>query len=144
VFGNAAAKQPAQEVHMPPMNGIVTIPSHHSVDQTVQRLEDLLAAKGIKVFALIDHGGEAVKAGFDMRPCKLLIFGNPKAGTPLMLASPTAGLDLPLKILVWEKADGTAWLSYNDPAYLQQRYALGDELIVNISVVEKLAAAAAA
>jgi uncharacterized protein (DUF302 family) len=128
---------------MSPNNGIVTIPSHHPVDETVQRLEELLAAKGIKVFAQIDHSGEAVKAGFDMRPCKLLIFGNPKAGTPLMLAAPTAALDLPLKILVWEKTDGTAWLSYNDPEYLQRRHGLAGELIGNISVVEALAAKAA-
>jgi uncharacterized protein (DUF302 family) len=78
-----------------------------------------------------------------MRPCKLLIFGNPKAGTPLMLASPLAGLDLPLKILVWEKADDTVWLSYNDGVYLQHRHALPDNLLGNIAMVDTLAAKAA-
>jgi uncharacterized protein (DUF302 family) len=124
-------------------NGIVTIASHHSVDQTVQRLEEILAAKGVKLFTLVDHSGEAEKAGFQMRPCKLLIFGNPKAGTPIMLANPLAALDLPLKILIWEKPDGTAWLSHNDSAYLQHRYALDDTLIGSIGVVATLAAKAA-
>ena len=120
-------------------NGIVTIPSHHSVEETVQRLQEMLAAKGVTVFAMIDHSGEAEKAGFQMRPCKLLIFGNPKAGTPLMLASPSAALDLPLKILVWEKADGTVALAYNDSAYLQHRHALPGALMGNIAVVDTLA-----
>jgi uncharacterized protein (DUF302 family) len=124
-------------------NGIATIPSHHSVEQTVQRLEEILAAKGVTLFAAIDHSGEAEKAGFQMRPCKLLIFGNPKVGTPLMLASPLAALDLPLKILVWEKADGTVSLSYNDSTYLQHRHELPDNLVGNISVVDGLAAKAA-
>jgi uncharacterized protein (DUF302 family) len=124
-------------------NGIVTIPSHHSVEQTVQRLEETLAAKGVKLFVVIDHSGEAAKAGFQMRPCKLLIFGNPKAGTPLMLASPLAALDLPLKILVWEKTDNTVWLSFNDSSYLQHRHALPENLLANISVVDSLAAKAA-
>ena len=124
-------------------NGIVAIPSRHSVEETVQRLEEMLAANHVKVFALIDHSDEAAKAGFDMRPCKLLIFGNPKAGTPLMLASPTAALDLPLKILVWERSDGAVLLSYNDPSWLQQRHGFPSDLIGNISVVDTLAAKAA-
>jgi uncharacterized protein (DUF302 family) len=132
-----------QEISMSSNNGIVTIPSHHSAEQTVQRLEEILSAKGVKLFAVIDHSGEAEQAGFRMRPCKLLIFGNPKAGTPLMLASPLVALDLPLKILVWEKADDTVWLSYNDSAYLQHRHALPDNLLGNISVVAALAAKAA-
>jgi uncharacterized protein (DUF302 family)/uncharacterized membrane protein YidH (DUF202 family) len=140
---NAAAMQPTQETSMSSNNGIVTIPSHHSVEQTVQRLEEILAAKGVKLFAVIDHSGEAEKAGLQMRPCKLLIFGNPKAGTPLMLASPLAALDLPLKILVWEKMDDTVWLSYNDSAYLQHRHGLPDTLLGNIAVVDALAAKAA-
>lgn len=140
---NAAAEQPNQEISMSSNNGIVTIPSHHLVEQTVQRLEEILAGKGVKLFAVIDHSGEAAKAGFQMRPCKLLIFGNPKAGTPLMLASPLAALDLPLKILVWEKADNSVWLSYNGSAYLQQRHALPDNLLGNIAVVDRLAAKAA-
>lgn len=140
---DAAAVQPTQEVSMSSNAGIVTIPSHHSVEQTVQRLEEILAAKGVKLFAVIDHSGEAEKAEFQMRPCKLLIFGNPKAGTPIMLAPPLAALDLPLKILVWEKTDGNVWLSYNDTAYLQHRHTLPDNLLVNISVVDALAAKAA-
>ena len=124
-------------------NGIVTIPSHQSVDQTVQKLEAILEAKGVKLFAVIDHSGEAEKAGMQMRPTKLLIFGNPKAGTPLMIASPSIAIDLPLKILIWEDADGTAHISYNAPAYLQERHALSPELIRNIAVVEALASSAA-
>lgn len=123
--------------------GIVTRPGRHSVDGTVKKLEEILEAKGVKLFALIDHSGEAEKAGLRMRPTKLLIFGNPKAGTPLMLAAPSAALDLPLKILVWEDAEARVWISYNSPAYLQTRHGLPAELMSNIAVVEKLAAAAA-
>src|SRR6202051_4246539 len=124
-------------------NGIVTIPSHQSVDQTVQKLEGILQAKGVKLFAVVDHSGEAENAGMHMRPTKLLIFGNPKAGTPLMLASPSVAIDLPLKILVWEDADGKVWISYNSPAYLQARHGLPQDLLQNIAVVEALAAKAA-
>jgi uncharacterized protein (DUF302 family) len=125
-------------------NGIVTIPSHQSVDQTVQKLEGILQAKGVKLFALIDHSGEAEKAGMQMRPTKLLIFGNPKAGTPLMIASPSIAIDLPLKVLVWEDAGGKAWISYNSPSYLQARHGLPTELVQTIAVVEALATKAAA
>ena len=124
-------------------NGIVTIPSHQSVDQTVRKLEAILEAKGVKLFALIDHSGEAEKAGMNMRPTKLLIFGNPKAGTPLMIAAPSIAIDLPLKVLVWEDADGKAWVSYNASSYLQARHCVAQELIQNIAVVETLAAKAA-
>ncbi len=124
-------------------NGIVTIPSRYSVDTTVKRLEGALAAKNIKVFTVIDHSGGAVKAGFEMRPCKLLIFGNPKAGTPLMLAAPMAALDLPLKLLVWEHTGGAVSISYNDSAWLQQRHGLSSDLMANISVLPALAAKAA-
>ncbi len=123
--------------------GIVTIPSRHSVDQTVQKLEAILQAKQVKLFALIDHSGEAEKAGLHMRPTKLLIFGNPKAGTPLMLASPSSAIDLPLKILVWEDAEARVWISYNSPAYLEARHGLPHEVMQNIAVVEGLVAAAA-
>jgi uncharacterized protein (DUF302 family) len=126
-----------------PENGIVTIPSRQPVDQTVQKFEGILAAKGIRLFALIDHSGEAEKAGMEMRPTKLLIFGNPKAGTPLMIASPEIALDLPMKALVWEDAGGKVWISYNSPAYLQARYGLPQELVRNIAVIEALAAQAA-
>jgi uncharacterized protein (DUF302 family) len=126
-----------------PETGIATIPGHHSVAQTVAKLEEILQAKGVKLFALIDHSGEAEKAGMQMRPTKLMIFGNPKAGTPLMVASPSIAIDLPLKILVWEDADGKVWLSYNTPAYLQTRHHLPQELLQNIGVVEALAKNAA-
>ncbi|HKE22741.1 MAG TPA: DUF302 domain-containing protein [Bryobacteraceae bacterium] len=123
-------------------NGIVSIPSSHSVDETVRRVQDILQAKGITLFALIDHSGEAEKVGIKMRPTKLLIFGSPKAGTPLMLAAPTIAIDLPLKILVWEDAQGKVWLTYNNPDYLQQRHDLPANLLQNIAVVGALAAAA--
>jgi uncharacterized protein (DUF302 family)/uncharacterized membrane protein YidH (DUF202 family) len=122
--------------------GIVDIPSNHTVDQTVQRLKGILEAKGVNLFALVDHSGEAEKAGLKMPPTKLLIFGSPKAGTPLMLASPSIAIDLPLKILIWEDDDGKAWISYNSPAYLQERYNVPPELMQNIAVVETLAAKA--
>jgi uncharacterized protein (DUF302 family)/uncharacterized membrane protein YidH (DUF202 family) len=122
--------------------GIVDIPSNHTVDQTVQRLKGVLEAKGVNLFALVDHSGEAEKAGLKMPPTKLLIFGSPKAGTPLMLASPSIAIDLPLKILIWEDDDGKAWISYNSPAYLQERYNVPPELMQNIAVVETLAAKA--
>jgi uncharacterized protein (DUF302 family) len=124
-------------------NGIVSIPSNHSVDQTLEKVQEILRAKGVKLFALIDHSGEAEKAGLQMRPTKLLIFGNPQAGTPLMLASPTSAIDLPLKILVWEDSSGKVWVSYNSAAYLQARHNLAAHLVQNIAVVEALAAKAA-
>jgi uncharacterized protein (DUF302 family) len=123
--------------------GIITIPSHHSVDETVDRLKEILGAKDVTLFALIDHSGEAAKAGMKMPPTKLLIFGNPKAGTPLMLAAPSAALDLPLKILVAEDAHGKVWLSYNSPQYLKDRHGLPPNLLPNIAVIETLAAKAA-
>jgi len=123
-------------------NGIVDVPSNHSVDQTVERLKDILQAKGITLFALIDHSGEAGKVGMKMPPTKLLIFGNPKGGTPLMLAAPSVAIDLPLKILVWQDSQGKVWLSYNSPAYLQERHGLPQDLLQNIAVVGTLAAKA--
>jgi uncharacterized protein (DUF302 family) len=128
----------------PPTNkGIMDKLSNHSVDQTVEKLKNILQAKGVALFALVDHSGEAEKVGMKMRPTKLLIFGNPKAGTPLMLAAPTIAIDLPLKILIWEDAHGKVWVSYNSPAYLQERHGLPPELLQNIAVVETLAAKAA-
>ena len=123
--------------------GVVTIPSHHPVDQTVANLKGILEAKGVKLFALIDHSGEAEGVGIRMRPTKLLIFGNPRAGTPLMLASPTSAIDLPLKILVWEDASGKSWLSYNSPGYLAARHRLPPDVVGTIAVVEALATKAA-
>ncbi len=123
--------------------GIVDTPSSHSVDQTVERLKGILQAKGVTLFALVDHSGEAEKVGMKMPPTKLLIFGNPKGGTPLMLASPSIAIDLPLKILIREDTHGKVWVSYNSPVYLQERHNLPPELLQNIAVVETLAAKAA-
>ena len=123
--------------------GIIEKASNHSVDQTVEKLKNLLQAKGVTLFALVDHSGEAEKVGMKMRPTKLLIFGSPKAGTPLMLAAPSIAIDLPLKILVSEDAQGKVWISYNSPEYLKDRHGLPPELLANIAVVETLAAKAA-
>ncbi len=120
-------------------NGIINIPSNHSVDQTVERLKGILQAKGVTLFALVDHSGEAEKAGMKMRPTKLLIFGSPKAGTPLMLAAPSIAIDLPLKILIWEDNQGKVWVSYNSPAYLLERHGVPQDLLQSIAVVEALA-----
>ncbi len=110
-------------------DGLITKPSKYSVPETLHRLETILEAKGIKIFALVDHSGEAEKAGLKMPPTQLLIFGNPKGGTPVMLAEPTSAIDLPLKALAWQDAQGQVWLSYNDPAYIQRRFGLSDEVM---------------
>ena len=110
-----------------------------SVPETIRRLHGLAKSKGLTVFAHIDFSSDAAKAGLQMRPTQLLIFGNPKSGTPLMLASPSIALDLPLKILVWQDNQGTVWLSYNSPEYLMERYGLSEDLLPNIAVVEALA-----
>ena len=123
--------------------GIIDKPSNHSVEQTIERLKGVLQSKGVKLFALVDHSGEAEKVGMKMRPTKLLIFGSPKAGTPLMLAAPSIAIDLPLKILVWEDGQGKVWVSYNSPDYLEERHGLSQKLLQNIAVVETLAAKAA-
>src|ERR1700758_316261 len=123
-------------------NGIIEKPSNHSVGETVEKLKSILQAKGVTLFALVDHSGEAEKVGMKMRPTKLLIFGSPKAGTPLMLAAPSIAIDLPLKILVWEDDQGKAWISYNSPDYLRERHSLPQDLLQNIAVVETLAARA--
>jgi uncharacterized protein (DUF302 family)/uncharacterized membrane protein YidH (DUF202 family) len=124
-------------------NGIVNKASNQSVDATVEKLKGILAAKGVTLFALVDHSGEAEKAGMKMPPTKLLIFGSPKAGTPLMLTAPSSAIDLPLKILVWQDGQGKAWVSYNSPQYLQKRHGFPQELLANIAVVEALATKAA-
>ena len=123
--------------------GVINNLSNHSVDQTVKKLKNILQSKGVTLFALVDHSGEAKKAGMKMRPTKLLIFGSPKAGTPLMLAAPSVAIDLPLKILVWEDGQGKVWVSYNSPEYLKERHGLPQEMLQNIAVVEILAAIAA-
>jgi uncharacterized protein (DUF302 family)/uncharacterized membrane protein YidH (DUF202 family) len=124
-------------------NGMMNVPGSHTVDETVEKLKGILQAKGVTLFALIDHSGEAAKVGMKMRPTKLLIFGNPTAGTPVMVAAPGSAIDLPLKILIWEDAEGKVWLSYNSPTYLQERHNLPPELVQNIAAVEALAAKAA-
>jgi uncharacterized protein (DUF302 family) len=121
-------------------SGIIHKSSNHSVDETAAKLQAILRGKGIPLFALIDHSGEAAQVGMKMPPTKLLIFGNPKAGTPLMQASPSSAIDLPLKILIWEDTEGKVWVSYNSPAYLRDRHGLPEELLRNISIVETLAA----
>ena len=123
--------------------GIVRKPSNHSVVQTVDKLKEILKTKDVTLFAVIDHSGEAAKVGMKMPNTKLVIFGNPKGGTPLMLASPSIAIDLPLKILVAEDAQGKVWVSYNNPEYLKERHGLPENLVANIAVVEVLAAKAA-
>ena len=123
-------------------NGIVSEPSNHSVDETVEKFKAILQAKGVTLFALVDHSGEAEKVGMKMRPTKLLIFGNPKGGTPVMQAAPSVAIDLPLKVLISEDAQGKVWLSYNSPAFLQQRHGIAQELMPNLAVVEALVAKA--
>jgi uncharacterized protein (DUF302 family)/uncharacterized membrane protein YidH (DUF202 family) len=122
--------------------GIIDKPSNHSVDETVEKLKNILQSKGVTLFALVDHSGEAEKVGMKMRPTKLLIFGSPEAGTPLMLAAPSVAIDLPLKILVWEDGQGKVWVSYNSPEYLKERHDFPSDLLQNIAVVETLAAKA--
>jgi uncharacterized protein (DUF302 family) len=115
-----------------PGEGIVSGSGRYSVDETVARLEALLQEKSVKLFCAVDHSGEAAKAGLKMRNTKLLIFGNPAAGTPVMLATPSAALDLPLKILVAEGEDGKTMLSWNDPAWLRERHGFAEELTAKL------------
>ena len=124
-------------------NGIRSITTHSPVDEVVKRLTTLLAEKNIKLFALVDHSGEASTVGLLMPNTKLLIFGNPKAGTPVMLSAPSAALDLPLKILLAQEPDGTTQVSWNDATWLQQRHDFSPELIANLAAVEALARKAA-
>jgi len=123
--------------------GVERRPSRYSVDATVERLRGLLEAKGVTLFALVDHSGEAAKAGLSMRPTKLLIFGNPAAGTPVMLAAPTSAIDLPLKILVWEDAAEAVWVGWNNPAYLAERHGIPTELAPVLAAAGALAEKAA-
>ncbi len=125
-----------------PDNGLLQVASRYAVDETVNRLESVLAERGVRLFALIDHSGEAEKVGMKMRRTKLLIFGNPKSGTPVMVAAPTLAIDLPLKALVWEDEGGKVWVTYNSPEYLQQRHGVPEDLVKNIAVVGALVAKA--
>lgn len=119
-------------------NDLITHPSPYPVPETLDRLEAILHAKSITVFARIDHSGEAEKVGLTMPPTQLLIFGNPKGGTPIMVAAPLAAIDLPLKALAWQDAEGKVWVSINDPRYLQGRYDLSEELLKPIAGIEVL------
>jgi uncharacterized protein (DUF302 family) len=122
----------------PSDNGIVHLRSPYSVPETLQRLEALVTAKGLTIFARVDHSGEAAKVGMEMPPTELLIFGSPKSGTPLMIASPTLAIDLPLKALAWQDVDGAVWLSYNSPEYLQQRHQIPESLLQNIAGIRSI------
>jgi uncharacterized protein (DUF302 family) len=126
-----------------PENGIVRIASAHSFDETFDRLESAVKSRGLLVFATIDFDGDAERAGLKMKPTRLLIFGNPKAGTPLMEAAPSVALDFPLKILVSEDSSGMAWVSYNSPEYLRIRHDIPEDLLKNISGIEPIASSAA-
>jgi uncharacterized protein (DUF302 family) len=123
--------------------GVENFLSKHSVDETVRRFTSLLQQKGIKLFAVVDHSGEAMSAGLELRPTVLVIFGNPKAGTPIMQASQMAAIDLPLKLLVWTDENQQTWTSWNSPEYLQQRHEFPAALEQNIAAVKSLAEAAA-
>jgi len=118
---------------MVPNIGLIQIPSRHGMDETVLRLHEVLTAKGMQIFALIDHSGEAEKVGMSMRPTKVIIFGSPKGGTPIMVAAPSLAIDLPLKALVAEDAEGNVSVTYNDPEYLQKRHGVPAELIKNLA-----------
>ena len=121
-----------------PDNGMVHLSSPYSVPETIKRLDSILQSRGLIVFARIDHSGEAEKVGMKMRPTQVIIFESPKGGTPVMVASPTLAIDLPLKALVWEDTGGKVWVSYNSAEYLKQRHNIPDELVKNISVIGPL------
>lgn len=118
--------------------GLVMLPSRYSVPETLERLLSLVESKGLKVFTVVDHSGEAEKAGLSMRPTKLIIFGAPKGGTPVMIAAPTAAIDLPLKTLVWQDEQNKTWVTFNSPKYLKERHGIPDDLLKNISGVGAL------
>ena|SRR5215470_402542 len=124
-------------------SGIVNVRSLHSFSETMQRIERLIASKGLKIFCIIDHSGEAAAAGFQMPPTKVVIFGSPKAGTPLMLASPSIALDLPLKLLVAQDPGNQTWISYNSPSFLEKRHTIALELTQALTAIEGIANAVA-
>ena len=134
----------AQGEPMPnlPDNGVIHLSSPYSVSETLARLETIVQAKGLTILARIDHSGDAAKAGLTMQPTKLLIFGNAKLGTLLMIASPSVAIDLPLKALVWQDDDGKVWLSYNSPDYLKERHAIPEDLLQNIAGIGPICAEA--
>lgn len=114
------------------MNGIISKQSNYSVKESITRLQKILETKGVTIFARIDQQAEAQKVGLELSPVEFLLFGNPRAGTPIMSAVPLSALDLPLKAIAWQDGEGKVWLSYNEPGYIQQRYGLPDALVKNI------------
>jgi uncharacterized protein (DUF302 family) len=126
------------------VNGLRMLPTQHSVAEVLRRIQSLARARGLTVFAQIDFSGDAERSGLTLRPTGLVILGNPKAGTPLIAATPTVAIDLPLKILTWHDAEGRTWVAYNEPEYLQARHGLPAELLNNIAALGALASAAAA
>ena len=116
-----------------PDNGLIHLSSPYTVMETLARLETIVQAKGLTILARIDHSGDAARVGLQMQPTKLLIFGNPKSGTPLMIASPSVAIDLPLKALVWQDDEGKIWLSYNSRNYMKERHAIPENLLQNIA-----------
>jgi uncharacterized protein (DUF302 family) len=127
---------------LPPDNGLIHLSSPHTVVETLARLETIVQAKGLTILARIDHSGDAAKADLAMPPTKLLIFGNAKSGTPLMIASPSVAIDLPLKALVWQDEEGKVWPSYNSPEYLKERHAIPENLLQNIAGIGPICAEA--
>jgi uncharacterized protein (DUF302 family) len=125
-----------------PDNGMVHLRSPYTVMETLARLETIVQTKGLAILARIDHSGDAAKAGMEMQPTKLLIFGNAKSGTPLMIAAPTVAIDLPLKALVWQDNDGVVWLSYNGLDYLRERHAIPEDLMQNVAGIGPICAEA--
>ena len=129
---------PTMPATPPPVEGIVTRPSQFSVEETLARLQQIIASRNLTLFAHIDHSGEARQVGLTMQEAHVLIFGNPKGGTPLMIASPLLALDLPLKVLIWQSAGKQVWVSTTGVAYLRDRYNIPQELAGNISVVDAI------
>jgi uncharacterized protein (DUF302 family) len=127
IFGIVEVDDMAQE------NGLIQVGSHYPVEETVRRLSVAFAEKGLQVFAVIDHSGEAEKVGLKMLPTKVVIFGSPRGGTPLMVAAPSLAIDLPLKALVAEDGEGRVSVTYNDPEYLRDRHRVPGELIKNLA-----------
>jgi uncharacterized protein (DUF302 family) len=142
VTSGAALAISARSEAMDIGEGIIRKASPRSVPETLDRLEAILKTKGVQVFARIDHSGEATKVGLSMPPTQVLIFGNPRAGTPVMLAAPTSAIDLPLKALAWQDSAGQVWLGYNDPKYLARRYGLTEKQVAPLGVIADLVDAA--